>query len=434
MASDNGSSINQEIFKKSTSLTSWQIVSRVLNVFYFSLVAKFLKPFEYGVLGICMSIFDTLSTFFICTNNALIKYVAEKRERSVFERGLKINALVGLFLLVASIFFSDVITSFFALPLTYLVRLIGALLFLSAIKETFSSIFLGLTELRHYIILEASFAVLRLILVGIFIYYMGSLFGVLFGIIAAVLLTIFIAWLLLRHVSFTSTLVPYRTILRYSFTFLGLTVLYQFYPQIFILMLAKFFSPDVVGFYKFLYGLTSILVIAIPQTFSFVLFPYLSRLSAEGNHKDVESVYNMGLKFTFFAVVLISFFIFFVAPYLVHFIFPEYAQALSLLLWFLLFGIVTSLAFITGALIKATNNLDIQLKVTPVGILLSTVLAYFLIPSLDVGGAILSFTIGSLVNFILMNSFVLRRLHLTLHLLPTKQDFTDFMAIFKRSS
>ena len=425
-------SLKKEIVKKSVFFTSWQILSKVIGVIYFSLVAKILKPFEYGILGICMSIFEMFSTLYVCTNNAIIKYVAEKREKSVMERGLKINALIGIILFAILFIFAEPIGSLFNLEISALIRLVAVFLLLSSIKETFSNIMLGTTEIKYYIINEAFFAVTKLVLVSVILFMTYSVFGVFLGLILTTLLTILLSLWIVNNIRFAKGTIAYQTLINYSTKFFVLTIMYQLHPQIFIFLLAKLSTVTHVGFYKFLYGLTSLLIITIPQSFSFMIFPYLSRFSREQNKRAMEKIYNMGLKFALLSSLLISLVFFLIVPFIIHWIFPAYSEATPYILPFLFFGIVTSIAFITGTLIKATNNLDVQLKTTPLGIVLSATLAFVLIPSYGIGGASFAFGLGALFNLILMTHLILKRLDIHLDLIPTKEDFYLVKSVFKK--
>jgi O-antigen/teichoic acid export membrane protein len=79
--------LKQEILKKATSLTIWQIISKGIGIFYFALIVKLLRPFQYGILGVCLSIFETFSAFFLCINTSLVKFVAEKKQKDVLNKG-----------------------------------------------------------------------------------------------------------------------------------------------------------------------------------------------------------------------------------------------------------------------------------------------------------------------------------------------------------
>ncbi len=426
-------SLKKEILKKSAGMIIWQIISKFIGIIYFAFIVRILKPSQYGIYGVCWSVYELFSTLFLCTNTAIVKFIAEKRDREVYNKGIKLNILIGIMLFLIVFIFSKQIAGFFDLPeITNLIRLIAVLLLLSSLRETFSNIFLGTTEIKYYIINEAFFTLSRFAIVGMILFITYNVFGMLVGLILTTILAIFISFLVIKKIKFVKGTASYKELINYSSKFFWLKFLQQLHPQIFIFLLVKMSTLTAVGFYKFLYGLTIMIVSTVPQSFSLMLFPYFSKFAYNNNKDYIQKTYNASLKITFLFSIVTALFIISFGKLIISWLFPDYIESTKYLPLFMIFVIIKSLELINGALIKATDNLVLRIKVSIIGIVLSTIIAYYLIPAYGVGGAIFSFIIGTFLNFLLITISFSRKLGIKINFIPNKDDIEITKSLLKK--
>ena len=251
-------SILKEIAKKSGLMGAYYFISKLFGFVYFFIVANLLGPAQYGLLGLCMSIYEILSIPSSSLNNGLNKYIAEKKQISYFKGVLKINFLIGLTLAVLLFMFSSEIALFLKQPIAGLIKLVSIFLVMSIIRETISTAILGTSEIKYYVINELFFHILKLITIVLVIIEIKNAYGVLIASIISLIFSIFFALHIIKKIKFNSNKINIRKIYPYSFKFLLIFLITNTQPQIYILLLSKFWSTTDVGYFKFLALFTGI--------------------------------------------------------------------------------------------------------------------------------------------------------------------------------
>jgi O-antigen/teichoic acid export membrane protein len=415
-------SLRGEILRKIGLLSSWQIVSKFIGLFYFALVTKSLGPINYGLLVVCLSIADLASIAYIGVNNAATKYIAERSEQEVFTKGIKLTLVIGG--LVASVLFlsSDTIAEFYSKPISPHIQIVALLILITSLYAFFRAVYLGTKNIGYYVLSEMILVPSRLVIVGLLLYLGYRISGVLFAMIFATLISLVLSCFWIKRINFTEGVIRYKNLIEYSVRSSGVSVVTRIYPQIFIFFLSVYAPTEMIGYYGFLMGLVTLALASIPSALSSVLFSYFSEFHAKGEMDKLERLASAGFRASFYMPLFLGILLIFLLRYILPWVFPEYLPVLKFVHYFILLGIMFSLGNVYGALFRGTNNLEIGLISHCIVSVFSIVLGYLLIPKYLIHGAvsgyIISYAIGISIGFTLL----LRRLGIGIKILPTTED------------
>ncbi len=411
-----------KLIKHFRNLTLWQILGRLINIIYFSILTLKLGPYNYGFLALILSLYEIASIGFIGINNGLQKYISEKHQWGVLISSLKLAIGFSFVMAIFLFIFRNYLSLFLAQNVSAFMIILGILLLMGSFKEVISNALFGLKEINYYIIVDAALNIFKLVLVSLFLYLSLGISGVLFGLTLANLLSGLIALFLISKVNFSKTAFNIKRLVNYSGKFILLSFLYQFQPQVFIFYLSKFSSIVDVGYYKFLYNLISTLVILTPQTLALLVFPYISELVYKKKYKKLESLFGSYFKIVLYASLISSLLFYVLIGFVVKYFFKAYTPSLKFVPLFLVFGIVQSLNYMSSNLVKATESLNYFINVSIIVLITSLIFTPILIKFLGVNGAVLSYSLVLVLITWFLTKRMLKHLNIKLNLLPTKSD------------
>ncbi len=413
------------------NLVFWQFLNKAISIFYFSFVTIKLGPYNYGLLALVLAIYELASIGFIGINNGLQRYIAEKHQRGVLLSGLKFAFILSFFIALLLLFFGNFISKLFSQDLGWFLFLLVFILLISSVKEVFSNALFGMKKVGYFIVVDSTFSFFRLVFVTLFLYSSLGVSGVLLGILLASLISLIIAFVLISRVDFSSEAFDSKKLFGYSRKFVFIALIYQLQPQIFIFFLSRFATLTDVGYYKFLLNLILILVITIPQTLSFLIFPYISELVYKKSKNELENLFNSSFKVALYTSLVLSFLFYIFAGWIIRSFFNEFSLAINFIPLFLLFAIVQSLGFISSTLMKATDSLVYYIKLTLFVLISSLLFTPFLIRYSGISGAILSYTLVVFLITLSLTVNMTRKLGIRLQLIPTMQDIYLIKKIFR---
>lgn len=416
-------SLKKEIAKKSGLLGIFYVVSKFINFIYFFIITNLLGPAEYGILSLGMSIYETSAIPHNSINNALVKYIAEKKQGNYLKLVLKMEVFLGFIIAPALILFSDSIAALLNQPISLIIKLVGVLYLAFTIRETLSNALLGISKIRYYSINEIAYNIIKLILITLIVLKIGSAFGALVAILIATFISALLLFRTLRKIKLNNDPVKAVPVLNFGFKYFAQLMLLNLQPQIYIMLLAMFWPSAEIGYYKFLYSLIIIAMPSFIMLVSTVLQNYYSRFHFLKNKNDMENLFGLSLRIGAILICLASLVLMAVLGIFIRLMFNKYAAAIPLIPYFVVFGIVCSIYFLINSLIKATDNIQLQIKAQIPSLAVALVASVVLIPRFGALGAIISGVFAISVATVLCAYLIIKKLGIKPDLIPKKEDF-----------
>ncbi|GEM_PF-3373250 len=427
-------SLLREIARKSGSMGVFSIVSTGIGLISFFIVANLLGPMYYGLLAICMSIYELFSIPHNALNNGLVKFIAENKQIKYFREVIKINTLLAVGFAIVLFVGAETIAGIIHHDIGSLLRLTSIFLFVAVIKETISNAILGSSSVRWYTINEMFFILIRLGLIIVILSKIPDTFGALAAYIIAGIIACAIGFSIIkRKIKWNKEEIKTKELMRYSKKFAYTLLLANTQPQIYLLVLAFFASSSEVGHYKFLLGIITLATVSLISMMSNVLLNYYAALYYQKRMKDIKRIFNVSLRLGCYLLIGIGIgLIIFLNPIITYF-FPKFIEVVHLIPLFVLFGVVNGMNFLITPLIKATNKLEIQLKILPISLLVAVGASLILIPRFQITGAIIAAIASTLVTLIGSARKITKELQIDLNIKPEKNDLLLVKKIFERT-
>jgi|APSaa5957512576_1039674.scaffolds.fasta_scaffold00188_11 O-antigen/teichoic acid export membrane protein len=358
-----GLAIKNSIYQFLTSL-----VGKVGGLIFTIILARILMPELFGLYSLALStIFIFISLTDLGISSAIVvfvsKYISQNKDQKakayltyLFKLRILLLGILIIFLALSSKFLAQ---NYYQKPI-FLALLAGTLYLIFFSLITFiQSILHSLNKFKEIFYKEIFSQIIRFVLAPLFILFIlkKSLSQEinLFWIVAIIALTYFFAliflWILTKNkIKFLKTknqLISKKEKIKLILFILPLSATIfteAFFGNIDIIMLGRFISAELIGYYKASFIL--IFSIAPLLSFSTVLFPIFSRLKGKRLEKGFKKTINIILPLS----VMLSFLIFIFTPLIVKIIFgKEYLGMIPFLRLFsiLLFSLPLTQVYIS---------------------------------------------------------------------------------------
>ncbi len=338
---------------------SGNVVSGMLNFSIVALLAHFLSPADFGLMGMVLLVigFITMISDFGLGTAVIQEELFTASQVSTF---FYVNLILGVILGALVYCLAPLISSFFKnTELATLLHLIAIVFLLSGIGSTFRTILqkemrfaaLSVTELSGI----ATYGIVSITL-AILGYGVKSL---VYGVIIRQFIEVSILWFIVRY-RLTSffRLTEIRHLLRFGTFVLGERILNYLNRNIDYLLIGKFLGTELLGYYTLAYQIILVPISRVAQVVGKVTYPVFSKVQNEP--EKMQDGYIIMLKY----IALITFpfvaVLFVVAPEFIHSVYGKNWDAtISVLQIFCLYGAIESIGTTVGGVLYAKNRADI---------------------------------------------------------------------------
>lgn len=384
-------------------------ISRIVIFFSSVFVVRILGPELYGVYIIGRKLFNIVLILAVFgLDAAMVKFVSTYRETgekekylatvaSVFGWGMGFSAAAGTLLVLAS----RPLGAVFHMPqLPHVLIIFAAVLPFAAFLRFISGFFRGEKKLKYQALTGNIVPpCVRLVtLAGLF--FLGFrldavLFSALLSFAAASALAAYIFSSRFGHNLFSlvkkATLEASRRILRFSSTLFGIQFLSELSLRVDIYMVSFFLAADQVGVYGVVIEISLMFRIVL-SAFSQIFSPQISGAWAKGDVPAIAELYKFVSKLTFLLVIPIFMFIVLYPENILGIFGPEFLSGKTALLIMCLGQLFSCTVGGAGFILTMTGKQRFQLYNTTIGLVLNTILNFFLIPGYGIAGAALATT------------------------------------------
>ena len=376
------------------SLATAEVLTKVLGVALYALLARYLGPAEFGIYALAVSfsmIFGMLAN--LGTDSYLVREIA--REQGEADRLLSagwilkvLGGLVGLALAVA-----------FAYLLRYEPRtrmaicIFSLTLLFSPVNNLFDSVFRGFQRMEYSALLKIGRSLLTFTIIGTLMLLGKDLLLItaahaLTGLLLVCLMYLAVVRRRFCRVSLRLGMEPVREVLFGGLPFLAIGAIYIVNAKTDVLMLSKLASVEYVGLYDAANQLILVLLV-LPSLISQVLYPVLSS-QAGRDGEGLAKIVNFTMRILVAVGVPVSFGAVLLAPRIVGLLYGDrFAEAAIVLQ---IMGAGLSTVFVRSTLswvLAAVGRVKIMMWINFLNLLVNAGLNYLLIPRyLHVGAAV----------------------------------------------
>lgn len=400
------------IFANMSWLVISQIIASICAFIWTILIAKYLGPSEFGIMGTAVSI---ASTFVFLADFGISTYIIRAISTDMNQEAKYLNNTLTLKLFLAILYFIITFIALLILGWNNYIILICMLFSLESVIKTFQDVLFAsfkAHEVMKYQAYVTIFINVSLLLSLIFISFTDfGLIGVALAYIIVNLVALAYDLYLIRkniikpHLSINTSF--FKHLIKAGFPFATISFLYTIYYSIDIIMLTNFSTTYDTGLYNSAYKLISVLTVFY-TVYTSVIFPVMSKL-----FKNEEKLLNISfvksIKYLLLATVPIATFIFFYGYDIINIYGPEFVEAsgvLKILIWTVCF------LFVNGACTLVLNASNEEYSVTKIYLfaaLFNVGLNLILIPKYSIYGASVS-TILSEVLILVLELYMIRKI------------------------
>lgn len=411
-------------------------------------VARLISPEQYGLYAIALIPSATLTLFRDWgVNTAMTKYIAQSRAQNkeedikdIIKAGLAFEILVGLALSLISLFMASALatTIFNRQELSPLIGLTSIAIFSGAILAATQSSFVGfermglnsITTICQSLVKGLAQPLLVLFIFGA----LGATLGHVLSFLAAGIIGLTMLYLtLFKNLKRTGPRKPEKSktlkmMLKYGFPMSISAILAGVLVQFYGFMMAFYCNDVVIGNYRAAVNF-SVLLIFFTLPISTVLFPVFAKIDPQREHELLKNVFASSIKYTAMLLVPATMAIIVLSKPMISTLFGDqwvYAPAYLALY-------VTSNLLVTLGSLSITSFLTglgqtaILMKLSGISLLLGIPLAFLLIPSYGIIGAILGNILAGLPSVFWGLRWVWKHYE-------AKPDFHSSLRIFAASS
>ncbi|RLI81429.1 hypothetical protein DRP07_07380 [Archaeoglobales archaeon] len=370
------------------------LVGNISGLFLAIILARILKPENFGIYSLALSIAMLAIAFSnLGIDGAVVRYTAFyigrgdlKKVRGHLHYFFKIKFVLALTVAAILILSSKELASFFRderLAIPFMIT--GGIVFFASLANFFNSFFIGLQEFRYYFLKQTIYELCRWIF--------GLPLALVFlavGILVGYSISYFIAFLFLLFVALSK----YKKLVkgergepdRASRKFMGFMTLASIsgilYMYVDSVMIGYFLGAIEVGFYRAGYTVVFALI-GLVSSLSSVLFPTFTQLS----DKEIKLALDRLVRYTSLVAFPFSVMIFYLSEEIIKVVFgSDYLAAVPAMT-------VLSFVLIPGAfnylltIFNARERADISAYLITASMVLNVLLNYFLILTMGIAGA-----------------------------------------------
>lgn len=389
-----------------------EIAHKACLLIYGLVIPRYLGPEDYGVYGYALAFVGILKVFIdLGTGTMSVREIA--RDNSVSSKlmpqllGMKFTLGVIMFLLVLAI--SSVAESGKSASA---LRLLSMTLFLEQ-GAVYIQLFRALEKMKFYFYGQAVYNILLVISLPFIIIFNLGLEGIIYlQLVSYVIGTFYLFRLVSKNVGPVSigfSVSYWKTILKASLPFAALSIIWEIYGRVDMVIIPWLNGYQANGFYKIATVIPGMATI-IPISIFAAIFPYFTR-SAGVSTETIRAA--MAPLYRYLSVCGLAIFLL-IGVFSVDWVkllwgsdFTEGAMSLMILCA----GV--PLAFLTGIHINALYSLDSQNSVLAVAagtVLIDVILDFVLIPFMGINGAALATLIANVMLFTMTYYFSAKKL------------------------
>lgn len=381
-----------------------QLIASVCAFIWTILIAKYLGPSEFGIMGTAISI---ASTFVFLADFGISTYIIRAISTDMEHEEKYLNNSITLKFFLAILYFIITFLSLLILGWDNYIILICLLFSCESVIKTFQDVlfasFRAHEEMKYQAYVNIFINVSLLITIITISCTDFGLIGVALAYIIINLIALGYDLYLIRkniikpHLSINTMF--FKHLIKAGIPFATISVLYTIYYSIDIIMLTQFSSTYDTGLYNSAYKLISVLTLFY-TVYTSVIFPVMSKLFK--NEKKLMKVsFIKSIKYLLLATIPIAVFIFFYGYDIINIYGSEFVEAsgvLKILIWTVCF------LFVNGACTLILNASHEEYSVTKIYLaaaVFNVALNLVLIPKYSLYGASASTILSEILIFVL---------------------------------
>ncbi len=373
-----------------------------------------LGPEMYGIYGLLISIVSMVNiTQSAGITQSVSKYVSgsPNESDSILKAGLIIQVLYSASLFVLFYFFPQVIKLITndASLISYS-HLIAFIFPIYGIYALYSDFYNGLHNFTRQAVMNILYSVSKLIGI-VFLATQYHLSGVIIGFICAPILSLFIGFKLPN----SQSNYPLKKIVSFSLLFVLFSLvanLVQSIDLFFVKYLLQ--SNSLTGFYVASQNIAKIPYFLLSSLF-LIIFPTISGLMGSGDQHTLKKVITITVRFVLIIISIVTIVISIGSRFITLMIYsPTYSPAVPIVALLVLGFSFYTIFILLSYILSGAGFTKIPLTISLIGIVLTSMLAFWLIPIYSIPGAALSTVMGSLLMMVLALHQVCKRFSIQL--------------------
>jgi O-antigen/teichoic acid export membrane protein len=274
-------------------------------------------------------------------------------------------------------------------------------------------------------------AVLRIVMVPLFLFFGLSAYGAVLGFTAASIITGILAFLLFyikiyhrlqdQKTTRKEIVTKLKAMFRYGLPLSAATILDGFLLRIYSVLIAIYVTDTLIGNYQVAGGFAVLVasLFLIPLRTS--LFPTFSKINAQKESETLKTVFQSSVKYTSLMIVPATVAIMILSKPAISTIFGEgYEYTPLYLTLFVITYLYTAIGFYTtDNLIRSQGETVVSLKIELIKFIMGLSLGLALIPSYEILGLIVSSSVSMLAMILLSLFWVRKNYGVTINLLSS---------------
>lgn len=375
--------------------------NRILNLIRLLILARFLAPNDFGLLGIALLTIATIETF---TQTGFHAALIQKKEQTERYLNATWTALVirGIFLFLIIYLISPYSAVFFNTPgAVMIIKAIGLTILFQSFHNIGVLYFQKELEFKKQYVYQMSGTVTNFSVAVVAVLLLHNVWALVYGIIAGNLVTLFISYLIHPYrPRFELDLSKVRELFGYGRWIMGTTILVFLLTQGDDILVGRLLGVTALGFYQLAYRISNTSTTEISHVISQVTFPAYSKI--QDNIEKLKEAYFNVLQVTSFLSIPIGGLILVMAPDFTEiFLGEKWMPMVPALQILAIYGIGRSLSAVRGVFFQATGNPEIVTKLSLLNLSVLAILIFPLTLKWGIVGTSLSVLFGSMVSHFL---------------------------------
>jgi O-antigen/teichoic acid export membrane protein len=409
-------SVTKKLISNTIYLFLDWFVLNFIGFLYWSVAAKTLSPYDYGVISTSVNLTSLIANITslglgTAVSKLIPEYLAKneiKKVKYLMRFSLKIIGLFNLSVVLLFFLFQSAFASMLKIPLDAFL-LTGLFIFIFALSGQFGLIMYGFQEMKKMFITDTIGHIARVLIATILIFlgfrYLGPLIGMILGFSAIILMRVFLIDLKGR----VEKVNPKWIFLDYAFPAFLSTLVWVLFINGQYVMLTILKIPEITGIFTVAMLLASTIA-TFPSILNQALFPIVSQLSVDGSGEEKQKyLITSVVRYTFFlSLPLVVFLILFSKQVILFFSGPKFLPATELLPILVFGSLSLALAQIFNSSLYAIGKTRISRNNSIVTTLIFFIFAIPLTSSFSAVGLSISYLIAAL-SFFFLSFFLLRK-------------------------
>ena len=372
-------------------------------------LGRVLGPASYGVYGIVISLMATINLIqTVGLPHAISKYVSEDDERSdaILKSGLVLQIfstiviciLYFVFAYPASVLLNDV-------SLSKYIRLSAFIFPAYGIYALYSGFYNGMRNFKKQALVNIIYSVVKAILIVALAYYF-HLTGVIVGFIIAPIVTLFTGLYLPKNFNVRF---PYKKLILFSLPLIGLAFFSNLQQTIDLFFIKSLLNSDISsGFYTANQNIARIQYLVF-GALATVLFPIISKNQSDKETDKSKLLISQTFKILLILLSIGTLILSTTSKQILELLYSKsYVSAYESLSILIIGFAFLSVFAVFANILSAMGNPAKALYLSILGVVLSSVLCFSLIPVFGINGAAISTTISSAVLMLSSIYFVFK--------------------------